>query len=170
MGLLTFLKNLFHPKKSKKNITKQSKKSQRTQSKKLRKPVNPEDYKASIENMIREFEKNKVFSTDSSNSIQIKPVYITRNINHILDFVNSCQDDVKEKVLKALKTTKKTDKALFLTSVNEEETLYVILMTVNTMPDEECLVLVYSPDLDSVAFFLSELTDLSPQSVKDQFK
>lgn len=131
---------------------------------------NIEEHKASIHKMLDQYSKNKISSADLDKSVSIQPVYMTRDMNNILDFVNSCSDEVKDKVLKALKTTKKTDKALFLTSVNEGETLYVILMTLNTMPEEEGLALVYSPDLDSIAFFLSELTDLTVDAVKNQFK
>lgn len=125
-----------------------------------------------VEDLKQLFAKNVTSSLEApTETFELHPVFITKNIDFILDFVNDCQDDVKQKVLDALNDSKKiVDKALFLTVVKGEKFTYIILMSINTLGEEEDgLVLAHSDHLDSIAFFLSELTNLSMQDIKDQF-
>lgn len=125
-----------------------------------------------VEDLKNLFDKNATSSMGVQTEVfELYPVYITKNIDFILDFVNDCQEDVKQKVIEALNSPKKTvDKALFLTALKDNKTTYIILMSINTLGEEEDgLVLAHSDHLDSIAFFLSELTNLSMQDVKAQF-
>ena len=125
-----------------------------------------------VEDLKNLFDKNATSSMGVQTEVfELYPVYITKNIDFILDFVNDCQEDVKQKVIEALNSPKKTvDKALFITALKDNKITYIILMSINTLGEEEDgLVLAHSDHLDSIAFFLSELTNLSMQDVKAQF-
>lgn len=98
-----------------------------------------------------------------------KPVFITQKMDSILDFINSCDEFTKSQVLKALKYEGTADKALFLTSLKDNEKTYVVLMNVNSIPEEQGLALAYSTDLQSLSYFLAELTTLSEEDVSKQF-
>lgn len=119
--------------------------------------------------MKEDFEQNmtytSIFDVEEDN---LSPVFVTEKTDSILDFINSCDDATKDQVLAALKGTG-ADKALFLTSMKDDEKTYVVLMNINSLPEHEGLALAYSKDLKSLSFFLSELTTLTQDEVKKSF-
>ena len=124
---------------------------------------------SSLDKIKEEFEQNttytSIFDVEEDN---LSPVFVTEKTDSILDFINSCDDATKDQVLGALKGTG-ADKALFLTSMKDDEKTYVVLMNINSLPDHEGLALAYSKDLKSLSFFLSELTTLTQDEVKKSF-
>jgi hypothetical protein len=135
-----------------------------------------EEYKKSMNNytdsvcsLKEEYEKNVTFS----NSIfevdeDISPVFVTEKMDTILDFINSCDENTKNQVLEALKNSS-ADKALFLTSIKDNEKTYVVLMNINSLPEHEGLALAYSTSLKSLSFFLAELTTLTQDEIQKSF-
>lgn len=125
------------------------------------------DYNEKAAAIQKEFEENTTFS-DVSLTESLAPVFVTQSMDSILDFINSCDDYTKEQVLEALKGST-ADKALFLTSRKDNERTFVVLMNINSIPEEQGLALAYSKDLSSLSFFLSELTNLTEDEVKESF-
>jgi hypothetical protein len=190
MGLLTSLKNFFQLKKWKKSTTNQSQQSTQQLS-----SLNPEfteeevtqmladlrrdldayknsinKFKEEVEDITESFKNNISTTMDMVDTFEpTAPVFITRKMDSILDFINSCDPLTKDRVLDALKSSS-ADKALFLTAVKDDEKTYVILMNITSLPEEEGLALAYSTDLDTLSYFLAELTTLSEDDVKNEFK
>jgi len=190
MGLLTSLKNFFQLKKWKKSTTNQSQQSTQQLS-----SLNPEfteeevtqmladlrrdldayknsiiKFKEEVEDITESFKNNISTTIDMVDTFEpTAPVFITRKMDSILDFINSCDPLTKDRVLDALKSSS-ADKALFLTAVKDDVKTYVILMNITSLPEEEGLALAYSTDLDTLSYFLAELTTLSEDDVKNEFK
>ena len=189
MGLLTSLKNFFQRIKWKKDTTKQSQESTSQPSKELPEFTESEitealeklrkdladykkhllDFKTNVDIIKEEFDNNVTTTFSESSFEPAKPVFITQKMDSILDFINSCDEFTKAQVLKALKYEGTADKALFLTSLKDNEKTYVVLMNVNSIPEEQGLALAYSTDLQSLSYFLAELTTLSEDDVAKQF-
>lgn len=189
MGLLTSLKNFFQRIKWKKDTTKQSQESTSQPSEELPEFTESEitealeklrkdladykkhllDFKTNVDIIKEEFDNNVTTTFSESSFEPAKPVFITQKMDSILDFINSCDEFTKSQVLKALKYEGTADKALFLTSLKDNEKTYVVLMNVNSIPEEQGLALAYSTDLQSLSYFLAELTTLSEEDVSKQF-
>lgn len=189
MGLLTSLKNFFQRIKWKKDTTKQSQESTSQPSEELPEFTESEitealeklrkdladykkhllDFKTNVDIIKEEFDNNVTTTFSESSFEPAKPVFITQKMDSILDFINSCDEFTKSQVLKALKYEGTADKALFLTSFKDNEKTYVVLMNVNSIPEEQGLALAYSTDLQSLSYFLAELTTLSEEDVSKQF-
>lgn len=189
MGLLTSLKNFFQRIKWKKDTTKQSQESTSQPSEELSEFTESEitealeklrkdladykkhllDFKTNVDIIKEEFDNNVTTTFSESSFEPAKPVFITQKMDSILDFINSCDEFTKSQVLKALKYEGTADKALFLTSFKDNEKTYVVLMNVNSIPEEQGLALAYSTDLQSLSYFLAELTTLSEEDVSKQF-
>lgn len=189
MGLLTSLKNFFQRIKWKKDTTKQSQESTSQPSEELSEFTESEitealeklrkdladykkhllDFKTNVDIIKEEFDNNVTTTFSESSFEPAKPVFITQKMDSILDFINSCDEFTKSQVLKALKYEGTADKALFLTSLKDNEKTYVVLMNVNSIPEEQGLALAYSTDLQSLSYFLAELTTLSEEDVSKQF-
>jgi hypothetical protein len=189
MGLLTSLKNFFQRIKWKKDTTKQSQESTSQPSEELPEFTESEitealdklrkdladykkhllDFKNNVDIIKEEFDNNVTTTFSESSFEPVKPVFITQKMDSILDFINSCDEFTKSQVLKALKYEGTADKALFLTSIKDNEKTYVVLMNVNSIPEEQGLALAYSSDLQSLSYFLAELTTLSEDDVVKQF-
>ena len=127
------------------------------------------DFKTNVDIIKEEFDNNVTTTFSESSFEPAKPVFITQKMDSILDFINSCDEFTKAQVLKALKYEGTADKALFLTSLKDNEKTYVVLMNVNSIPEEQGLALAYSTDLQSLSYFLAELTTLSEDVVAKQF-
>lgn len=127
------------------------------------------NYTDSVCNLKEEYEKNMTYS----NSIfqleeDITAVFVTEKMDTILDFINSCDENTKNQVLEALKGSG-ADKALFLTSLKDNEKTYVVLMNINSLPEHVGLALAYSTSLKSLSFFLAELTTLTQDEIQKSF-
>lgn len=192
MGLLTSLKNFFLPSRWKKNTTKQSIQSIKEQNDKTEQNLkevqeNTDEFTAALQQLHQDLETYKQSLTSTLDKMKedfeqnmthtsifeieeesLSPVFVTEKTDSILDFINSCDEVTKEQVLEALKGSG-ADKALFLTSIKDNEKNYVVLMNINSLPDHQGLALAYSKDLKSLSFFLSELTTLSQDEVKKSF-
>jgi hypothetical protein len=127
-------------------------------------------FKEEVEDITESFKNNISTTIDMVDTFEpTAPVFITRKMDSILDFINSCDPLTKDRVLDALKSSS-ADKALFLTAVKDDVKTYVILMNITSLPEEEGLALAYSTDLDTLSYFLAELTTLSEDDVKNEFK
>ena len=100
-------------------------------------------------------------------------VEVEQDIDKILDFLNEFPPKLKEQVLASLnKEEEISDKALFFVSSMAEDsskTYYLILCKVVTL-DEKGLMLLCSTNLDLISLYMSRITTLSYDKVKESFK
>lgn len=100
-------------------------------------------------------------------------VNIEHDIDKILDFLNGFPTELKENVLTSLnKNDGKFDKALFFVSESLDipaKTYYMILCKIVTL-DEKGLMLMYSTNIDLLSLYMSGITTLSYDKVKEGFK
>jgi hypothetical protein len=100
-------------------------------------------------------------------------VQVEEDIDKILDFLNDFPSKLKDEVLASLnKENEISDKALFFVSQslnNPVETYYLILCKVVTL-DEKGLILLYSTNMDLISLYMSRISTLSYDKVKESFK
>lgn len=131
-------------------------------------------YKESIEktkedlaSIKEDFINNRTVSIDLE-TVSMEPVFIIQEMDTILDFINSCDEVTKSRVLKALKENS-VDKALFMTAYGDDGYNYVILMNISEEASGKNLALVHSKSLKALGTFMEEFTDLSTNDVEQQF-
>lgn len=121
-----------------------------------------------VTNIQEEFKQNTTTTLEmTENSSPFSPVFIIQEIDTILDFINSCDEETKEKVLEALKS-KAADKALFMTSKHNEIFNYIVLINIANV-EVDSLLLAHSESLESLGLFLQEFTDLTASEIKSQY-
>jgi len=121
-----------------------------------------------VTNIQEEFKQNTTTTLEmTENSSPFSPVFIIQEIDTILDFINSCDEETKEKVLEALKS-KAADKALFMTSKHKEIFNYIVLINIANV-EVDNLLLAHSESLESLGLFLQEFTDLTASEIKSQY-
>jgi pentose-5-phosphate-3-epimerase len=142
---------------------------------------NIEEFRDGLKSLKQEYSDNTTFSSSALDAFNAQypnisstfepeaPVFVTRKMDSILDFINSCDENTKNQVLEALKSST-ADKALFLTSVKDDEKTYVVLMNINSLPEEAGLALAYSTSVDTLSYFLAELTTLTEDDIKQEFE
>jgi len=100
-------------------------------------------------------------------------VNVEHDIDNILDFLNGFPSKLKDEVLASLnKPEESFDKALFFVSNaldNPKDTYYMILCKVVTL-DEKGLMLMYSKNVDLLSLYMSTITTLPYDKVKESFK
>lgn len=113
--------------------------------------------------------------TDSNPNLRAKniAVYVINEMDTILDFINHCDESIKRTILDCLDKKSVADKALFLTSRQEEDSTeftYIILLNINNKEwDDSNLMLIHSKNVEAVAMFMEEFSDLSSEEVIKQF-
>ena len=140
---------------------------------------NIQDFRDGIKSLNQQYIDNITYTSDSnlfdtdykvSDTFEPEaPVFVTRKMDSILDFINSCDELTKEQVLAALKNSS-ADKALFLTAIKDDLKTYVVLMNINSLPEEAGLALAYSTSVSTLSYFLAELTTLTEDDVKKEFE
>lgn len=126
-----------------------------------------EKAKKDLESIKDDFLNNRTVTMEFETAL-IEPVFIIQEMDTILDFINSCDETTKSKVLSVLKNNS-VDKALFMTAYNNEEYNYVILLNISEGVDGKNLALVHSKSLKALGMFMAEFTDLKPQDVEKQY-
>lgn len=100
-------------------------------------------------------------------------VKFERDVDNILDFLNTFPEDIKKNVLSILdnKDTSK-DKALFITSdgtSNNTPNFYICLFSHGSKKEGPELFMLYSTSIEAVCVCTEYMTDLTYQSTREGF-
>ena len=128
---------------------------------------NVEKAKKDLADIKDDFINNRTVSIDLE-TVSMEPVFIIQEMDTILDFINSCDEVTKDKVLKALKKNN-VDKALFMTAYENGGYNYIILINISEDTSGNNLALVHSKSLKALGTFMEEFTDLTINDVEKQF-
>lgn len=137
------------------------------------------EYQKNLENLSKAinylkyvYNENSIM-TDNINFESAK-VYVINQVDVILDFINHCDANVKDNILKALDKKTIEDKALFISSKefeDSEDITYIVLVNINDQEFEgDNLTLVHSKNLRALSLFIEELSNLTVEEIEEQFK